>query len=133
MAVDYYKDGAINPELVTTCAMETAQKFVPNGKPLLKAHQLRKFYGEIKSYEVRIKNSRAENKEAVFDTVLPLIKLLKAKAAYACKRGVVPEGFKKWIFDNVDKVNDLKHFEAFVLYFEAVVGFCYGEAKDNYN
>lgn len=127
----YYKDGAIKPDLVTTDAERVAKSFIPNGVPELKAAQLRKFYGEVKNLELRLKSSA--DKKATFRQILPLIKLLKAKGAYACKRKVVPDAFKTWLTTNVDAVEDIKDFEAFLLYFEAVVGFCYGEAKDNYN
>lgn len=55
-----------------------------------------------------------------------MIKLLKAKAAYAFKRDLVPDSFREWIGKNVDMINEARDFQAFLLYFEAVVGFCYG-------
>lgn len=131
----YYKDGAINPELVTTLAEDWADKFVPRrdkrtyqsppGKQIkLNTAQLRRFYGEVKRLELRWQNS--ENKPQTFLEILPMIKLLKAKAAYANKRELVPESFKEWIWQNVDLIREARDFTAFLLYFEAVVGFCYG-------
>lgn len=131
----YYKDGAINPELVTTLAEEWADKFVPRrvqrtlgaheGKQIkLNTAQLRRFYGEVKRLELRWQNS--ENKPQTFLEILPMIKLLKAKAAYANKRELVPDTFRSWIWENVDMIREARDFQAFLLYFEAVVGFCYG-------
>ena len=131
--IEYFKDGAVNPDLVTTYAQEYADKFVPpkdpnfKGKSAAKAvtsAQLRRFYGDVKKMEMRLKDS--SDKDTAFLEILPYIKLLKAKAAYAQKRELVNESFKNWIWENVDMINNRKYFAAFLLYFEAVVGFCYG-------
>lgn len=129
----YYKDGAINPELVTTLAQKWADAFVPKrdnkqrgyGAPRpINSAQLRRFYGDVKNLEMRWQNST--DKAQAFRDILPMIKLLKAKAAYAHKRALVPDSFKNWIWENVDMISKEKDFQAFMLYFEAVVGFCYG-------
>lgn len=129
----YYKDNAINPELVTTLAEKWANKFVPEmnkqqhgyGTPKrINSAQLRRFYGDVKSLEMRWQNST--DKQQAFRDILPLIKLLKAKAVYALNRKLIMEDFKKWIWDNVDMINGERDFKAFLLHFEAVVGFCYG-------
>lgn len=131
----YYKDGSINPELVTRWAQEWADKFAPKrdnkqgyggpkpARPINSA-QLRRFYGDVKNLEMRWQNSK--KKDQAFRDILPMIKLLKAKAAYANKRTLVPDSFRDWIWDNVDLINNEDDFKAFLLYFEAVVGFCYG-------
>ena len=127
---EYFKGDAINPELVTTLAQEWANKFYPKKEDrqknaiLIKSAQLRKFYNDVKNLEMRWENS--QDKEKAFREILPMIKLLKAKAAYANKRTLVPESFKSWIWENVDMINEMKDFKAFLLFFEAVVGFCYG-------
>lgn len=134
----YYKGDAINPELVTDWAQEWANKFAPPADPRqprksprqINPAQLRKFYGDVKKLEMRWQNS--VDKKKAFYEILPMIKLLKAKAAYAHKRDLVPTSFREWIWDNVDMINDGRDFKAFLLYFEAVVGFCYGNGlKDN--
>lgn len=122
----YYKDNAINPELVTTLAEKCAKDFVqgPRDPKNIKSAQLRRFYGDVKTLEMRWQNSA--DKQQAFRNILPLIKLLKAKAAYAHTRTLVPLSFKSWIWKNVDMINNENDFKAFLLYFEAVVGFCYG-------
>lgn len=129
--VEYYKDGAIHPELVTKMAQNAAQSFFSGPRDELKASQLRKFYGDVKTLELRYKNST--NKKSAFQEILPLIKLLKAKSAYANSREVIPATFKNWIWENVDSISSEKDFLAFLLYFEAVVGFCHGLKGKNYN
>lgn len=145
--VYFTPEGFINPELVTKYAQEYANQFFPreeirkkepgqrsggspqNEKPVTSA-QLRRFYGDVKNLETRWRNSA--DKESAFREIMPLIKLLKAKAAYAKERQLVNESFKIWIWNNVDMINTEKDFQAFLLYFEAVVGFCYGNGlKDN--
>ena len=131
--VQYYKDGFINPELVTDYAKKYADLFCdpknPKGPDNISSAQLRRFYGDVKNLEMRCENSSDEN--TAFLSILPLIKLLKAKAAYAKHRKLVNQAFKDWIWDNVDKINDKKDFDAFLLYFEAVVGFCYGNGLND--
>ena len=129
----YFKDGAINPELVTTQAKAWADRFVPaqgdrqsgpkQGRKINSA-QLRRFYNDVKNLEMRWQNST--DKPRAFREILPMIKLLKARAAYANKRTLVPDSFRDWIWENIDMINNEQDFRAFLLYFEAVVGFCYG-------
>lgn len=156
--INYFTDKRdINPELVTTIARDWATKIVnppdnrdasdnrqrgygqsgarqsspqKQSKGKMTSAQLRKFYGTVKGLEMRLKNGR--DKEATFNAILPMIKLLKAKSAYAWKREVVTQTFKDWIWQNVDSINTREDFAAFLLYFEAVVGFCYEQGlKDN--
>lgn len=130
----YFKNDAINPELVTDLAQNWADKFFPKderARGKINAAQLRRFYGDVKNLEMRWQNR--SDKEKAFREILPMIKLLKAKAAYANKRGLVPPSFKDWIWENVDRINGERDFRAFLLYFEAVVGFCYGNGMGDNN
>lgn len=129
--INYFRGDEINPELVTTEAQKWADIFFPpqqgakgGGRRDFNTAQLRRFYGDVKGLEMRWQNST--NKERTFREILPFIKLLKAKTAYANKRKLVPDSFRTWMWDNVDMIKDEKDFKAFLLYFEAVVGFCYG-------
>lgn len=128
----YEKDGkTMKTEWVDKEASAVAKKLVAmdcNGRPdrnNIKSSQLRKFYADVKSLE-RTWNYQKGSDEA-FAGILPQIKILKAKAAYAQGRGVVPPAFSKWIAQHVDAINNPADFKAFLLHFEAVVGFCYGE------
>ena len=124
--------GNIHIELLDGDAKKTAEKFVtkdsrdPNklnrnaGKTLSSA-QLRRFFGEFRQLEKRV--------NAIgFDKVKPLIKMVKSKASYAANpsKPKIPSSFKSFLIENIDNVNEKKDFEAFMLHFEAVVGFFYG-------
>jgi len=94
----------------------TQQKKVSSNKSL-SSSQLRKFFNEFKQLEKKV------NIEG-FEKVKPLIKMVKSKASYASKK-IHPE-FKKFLIGHVDKINTDRDFKAFMLHFEAVVGFFYG-------
>ena len=122
--INYYTDkDTIDPSLVDKQAHDVAKEFVFTSS--LKISQLRKFYGDVKSLELTWSNQ--QKSDAAFLGILPQIKMLKAKVAYAKGRGVVPHYFVQWIGENVDQINKPDDFKAFLLHFEAVVGFCYGE------
>jgi CRISPR-associated protein Csm2 len=111
-------------KLVTTEAEKIANELVGNNprKPDLKSSQLRKFYMEVKSLERKVE---AEG----FEKIKPLIKMLKVKVNYQRGRGLVPPKFVEFITKCVDNVNDREDFKAFVMHFEAVVGYYYGKAE----
>ena len=128
----YYKtDGSLDPKWVDSEALAVARTLVMKNsygktdKDSIKSSQLRKFYADVKSLE-RTWEYQGRS-EAAFLGVLPQIKILKAKAAYAQGRGVVPPAFTQWMNSHVDAVSTAADFKAFLLHFEAVVGFCYGE------
>ncbi len=82
--------------------------------------QLRNFFNEVRSLEAKIGSGE-------FEMYRPHIKMLKAKVAYARDRGKVSKAFDDLISKCVDLIEDKKDFEAFVLFFEAIVGYFYGE------
>jgi len=51
----------------------------------------------------------------------------KSKAMYAKGTGKIENEFCVFLTTNIDKIKDQKDFEAFVLYFEAVLGYAYGK------
>ena len=130
----YYKnDGSLDPKWVDSEALAVARTLAVKGfdgkkldqKNSIKSSQLRKFYADVKSLERTWEYQKRS--EAAFLGILPQIKILKAKAAYAKSRDVVPSAFVQWINRHVDAVSTSADFKAFLLHFEAVVGFCYGE------
>ncbi|MBQ4567054.1 MAG: type III-A CRISPR-associated protein Csm2 [Desulfovibrio sp.] len=129
----YYNDDqtTLDTKWVDTEALAVAKKLVTkdfNGKPdrnSIKSSQLRKFYADVKSLERSWEYQGCS--DAAFCGILPQVKILKAKAAYAQGRGVVPSAFTQWVSKHVDAVSKPSDFKAFLLHFEAVVGFCYGE------
>lgn len=91
-------------------------------KKTLNSAQLRKFYNDFKQLEKKVKMKG-------FEKVKPLIKMVKSKASYASNPSnqKIPQQFKQFLINNVDSINSKEEFEAFMLYFEAVVGFYYGK------
>lgn len=95
--------------------------------------QLRRFYNEFKGLEKRLDFAAKgpSEDEAAFKGVLPLVKMVKSKVAYASGSKKVPQPFAKWLEQHVDSISSVKDFRAFLLHFEAVVGFCYGLGLKN--
>ena len=124
------KSGNIRSDLLDEGAKETAESFVKRNsrdpsrliqKESLSSAQLRRFFGELRQLEKRV--------NAIgFDKVKPLIKMVKSKASYASNPSnpKIPPTFKTFLTDNIDIINEESDFKAFMLHFEAVVGFFYG-------
>ncbi len=117
----YYTDGNMDPKWVDSEAETVANSLY---YARIKSSQLRKFYSDVKTLERTWKAQ--QQSDAAFQSLLPLIKILKAKAMYACGRSVVPPEFADWIQKHVNSINKPQDFKAFLLHFEAVVGYCYG-------
>ncbi len=125
VVVEFRENERIHPELLDKKAMEQAQRFKPENprRKNLSSSQLRKFFYEVKNLSLRHKSGRSWNE------LEPLFRMIKSKAYYSSKSNgasKIPDTFRAFITDNIDKVKNEKDFEAFVLYFEAVVGFAYG-------
>jgi CRISPR-associated protein Csm2 len=106
---------------------KTGKKEVDKAK-LLSSAQLRKFFNEFRQLEKKVGIEG-------FDKVKPLIKMVKSKAAYASNPSnpKIPQSFKNFLITNLDRIEGEKDFHAFMLHFEAVVGFFYGieDVKNN--
>lgn len=99
-----------------------------NRNPDMTSAQLRRHHNDIKELESRVV---AAQQEGQFARMLPLIKMVKSKVAYACPKNgrdrKVPQEFRNFIDEAIDAIEDYEDFKAFVLYFDAVVGYFYGE------
>lgn len=140
MGFYYDEAGNLRTGLLDTEAQQHAVSFVQarDRRDKLNANQLRRFYNECKNLEKKF--SFAKQKQAgepgtieaaahaSFLQVLPLIKMLKAKVSYAANPSnpKIPRKFSDWLNTSIDGIKDEKDFEAFLLSFEAVVGYCYG-------
>ncbi len=114
----------LDPGWVDEFAQKAVHSFFPDPNPRnspIKNSQLRKFYADVKTLERQWQARGGDN--SAFVSILPMIKLLKAKSDYAKYRKVIPESFKEWLWKHIDSVNDERDFSAFLLHFEAVVGF----------
>lgn len=137
----YYDDaGNLNAGLLDDQAKRNAESFVHvnNRKDKLNANQLRRFYNECKNLEKKFSFSKqklvsesdsvAVASQTAFLQILPLIKMLKAKVSYAANPSnpKIPRTFSNWLNNSIDGIKDENDFKAFLLSFEAVVGYCYG-------
>lgn len=123
--MSYYSDAEckiIKTELLDEEAEKLAKSFVDR-PPKLSSAQMRRFFGEFRQLEKKVFSSIS------FEEVKPLIKMVKSKASYAANRpnNRIPDTFKKFLTDNVNAINTKDDFKAFMLHFEAVVGFYYGQ------
>jgi len=138
MEMHYYEDGNLRADLLDKEALNAATLFVKffkdkNNKyklsnDSLTSAQLRRFYGEFKILEKKFLHlaTEPEKKDKEFKKILPLVKMVKSKAEYSLGTKKVPKAFAEWLKDNVNAIKSPDDFEAFLLHFEAVVGFCYG-------
>lgn len=127
--MEYFdQSGNIKTELLDEKAASIAESFVekdrrnPNrlSRGSLSSAQMRRFFSEFRQLEKKVKFKD-------FDKVKPLIKMVKSKASYAANRPTpIPKTYKDFLVNNINGINTKEDFEAFMLHFEAVVGFFYG-------
>jgi|YNPNPStandDraft_1061719.scaffolds.fasta_scaffold24394_4 CRISPR-associated protein Csm2 len=135
----YDKDDNLRPELLDQHARDLGKRFAEEKEPIpnsrstkqVSSGQIRRFFGDVRDLEERIGRSTLF---AIFESsdaneikpYLALIRMLKSKADYAAGRGTVTTAFKEFITHSVDQIKTPKDFRAFVLFFEAIVGYYYG-------
>ncbi|TSA24207.1 type III-A CRISPR-associated protein Csm2 [bacterium] len=109
----FYTEGKLDIEWLDSKARNKA-----NELKYLKPNQLRNFYGEFK----RIQNLSYDD---FYNEILPLLKLIKAKANYrsAKKQRGWDFKFDRFLQDLIDSIKDKKTFDNACMVFEAVVGF----------
>ncbi len=114
----FWKDrskGQIDPDLFSTKAEALASLvFKESNKKLNNPTQIRKFYDEV----LRFKSNTDE-----FEVLLPYIKMLNAKAAYAMGRDLISKSFKDFISTSIKQIENRDDFEVFANFFEAFIGF----------
>jgi CRISPR-associated protein Csm2 len=112
----------ITPELFDSVAKEWADK-IANGNPQMKKNQIRNFYDKVLELYEKSKYSENFNEE-----VLPFVKMLNSKVAYALNRSpkVANNEFKEMMQSCIKQVNTKKDLEIFKYFFEAVIGFYKG-------
>lgn len=119
-----YKD--TNNKLINDCAIElyagTAQeaaKFMAgNYGDKNKPTQIRKFYDELVMWDERISLTPEE-----YNQNIPLIKMMRAKVAYAKGRKHIDDNFEKIFNHCMSQVNSPETLHKFKLFFEAVMGY----------
>lgn len=110
--LDYIKD----PKLFDETAKSVIEKITQNRRPETKSTQMRNFYEYVLDLY-----DQSQNKP--FEDVLPFVKMLNSKVAYAKSRNHVNDEFVLMIQDCIKQVDSPKKLEIFKLFFEAVIGF----------
>ena len=101
--MEFWKDKSRNqldPELFSTKAEEiakeiNAERLQSRGKAN-KPTQIRNFYEEVLRFDSMLKTSPGE-----FDNMLPYLKMINAKVAYAVGRDLVTSKFKDFISNSL--------------------------------
>ncbi|MDP7134709.1 MAG: type III-A CRISPR-associated protein Csm2 [Planctomycetota bacterium] len=83
-----------------------------------KSTQIRKFYDELCMWEEKVRREPEE-----FNSYLPFIKMLNAKAAYANGRKLVDDNFNDLMEHCMKQVSSAKDLRTCKTFFEAFMGF----------
>ena len=102
---------------------QRAAKHIKTNKNVNKTTQLRKFYDELAMWNDRVQLVR-ENKAGKFQELIPFIKMLKAKVAYAEGRKNVDKNFSDIFNRCIDQISNVETLRDAKLFMEAVMGFC---------
>jgi CRISPR-associated protein Csm2 len=113
IVLDYHKDSELFNETAQMWAKEICGTRRDCG---VKSTQLRNFYEKVMELE-----EKAEREN--FDEVLPFVKMLNSKVAYAKTRGTVNDIFVTMMNQCISQVNTRDTLKLFKLFFEAVIGF----------
>lgn len=115
----FFEDEIPKSDLFDKFAEAIAKK--ANGN--LSTNQIRNFYDAIKSIENRINQSWDKDKREIqFKHQHPFIKMIKSRVAHASGRKNIPDVFRDFMNDSIDKIEDYEDFKVFVLLFEAITG-----------
>lgn len=119
MTIKFGKDKS--PEIFSTIAEITAQKIKSNPNAN-KTTQLRKFYDELAMWNDRVQV--AKNRDEKYQELVPFIKMMKAKVAYAEGRKHIDTNFSNAFNQCIDQVNSAETLRDAKLFMEAVMGYC---------
>lgn len=106
-------------ELYNSTAEAMALALSTNQNAANKPTQMRRFFDELTLWHQRARDCD----DSQFNELLPRIKMLKAKAAYAKGRKHVDETFFEMVKKMIDPLSSKKELERAKLFFEAVLGF----------
>lgn len=127
-------EGNLRADLLDAVARGFGEKFARQDR--MSNAQLRRFYGDVKELQKDIKGdaealAELQDREgqqagSAFRRYEARIRMLKSKVAFAAGRRTIPGSFEKFISKCIDQVDSLPAFEAYVAFFESVVGYFYG-------
>lgn len=123
--IRFWKDrekGLVDPTLFSMTADDLAGKLKADHdgekKKPNKPTQIRKFYDEV----VRL-NMEANARKEDWESILPIVHMLVAKAAYAQGRELVSGKFVDFIKSSVNQIQSPRDLALFASIFEALMGF----------
>ena len=120
----------ISEGLYSDIAEEKAKRIAEvSGDKVNKSTQIRRFYDELCLWNGRINSTGTpEERQARYRELAPLVKMLKAKVAYARGRKpkLVEENFESMFCRCINEVKDPKTLEQCKLFMEAFMGFYKG-------
>ena len=112
----------LDPELFSKKAETLAKKIAEDNKQSRnkenKRSQIRKFYDETVRLDMLTK-SRSEE----WVSVIPIVHMLTAKAAYAQGRKLISKNFMNFIKESVNQIERPEDLNVFCNFFEAFMGF----------
>lgn len=107
----------VSPELFDAVADELAQ-ILAQDRFANKPTQLRRFYDEFCLWHEKVQNDID-----AFEKILPFIKMINAKVAYAKGRKLVDDNFLKFMQDALRSIKTKNELDNFKTFFEATLGF----------
>ncbi len=111
----------INADLFDKKAKYWADK-IANDRNKMNKNQIRNFYDKVLDLYEKSQYSKNFGEE-----VLPFVKMLNSKVAYAVNRKVANQPFQDMMSQCIRQVNTKEDLEVFKYFFEAIVGFYKGE------
>ena len=117
--LDYKKDS----ELFNKTAKEWAEKIGADKKFGVQNTQIRKFYDQVLDL-----NNKAKHNDDFDGEILPFVKMMNSKVAYASTRkgaggNIVNKAFVDMMNSCINQINSKEQLSIFKLFFEAVIGF----------
>lgn len=118
----------IEPLLLSSTAEDLAIKIAKDNQYSSKTNkrtQIRKFYDEVIRLKMESDNLDNKNGEEIqkWNSILALVNMMVAKAAYAKGRDLVSDNFLNFIRNSVKEIRDKEDLKLFATFFEAFMGF----------
>ncbi len=122
--VHYHLDGKPNPKLMDDDAQALGEALANQDQ--LKPSQLRRYYDDVLTLRNRLDvmaRKPGPAREDAFALLRADFKMLKAKAAYAHGRQLIPQRLLQFFVNHVHSVQSANDFDVFCRHFQAVVAF----------
>ncbi len=122
--ITYYINNTPNPRLMDEDAQALGEALAVQDP--IKPSQLRRYYDDVGNLRARldaIGRKPGPDREQAFTLLRADFKMLKAKAAYARGRQLIPDLLLQFFMDHVHSVNSANDFDVFCRHFQAVVAF----------